>query len=228
MRFPAGGRVAALSLAGALALAACGEKEERVPGPSPAGVRALVAAGLAAAGSDTAPSGVGFRLAGTELRIRVSTRNPDGPLLPLASSFGGVRARIEPFCPKPALLRCRPALRAWGSAPSSTAEARAVAGLRRLAERTYDARPLVRRGRSETRLVTANGELLGAVRPMDGGLALSFGGLAPTRRAPAVAARRLVVEADAEALAALRPDLPAAARRVLIGVRRLTIAISGA
>jgi hypothetical protein len=226
VRLRARGRVPALAATAALVLAACGEKEERVPGPSHADVRALVAAGLAAAGSDTAPSGVAFRLEGTALHIRATARGADGPLLRFAASLGGVRAQIEPFCPKPALLRCRPALRAWASTPSRAAEARSVAALRRLAERTYEQRPLVRRGPRVTRLVTANGELLGAVRPIRGGLALSFGGLTPPRRAGDVAPRRLVVEADAEALAALRPDLPPAARRALIGVRRITISIA--
>jgi hypothetical protein len=226
VRLHARGRVAALAVTAALVLAACGEKEERVPGPSHADVRALVAAGLAAAGSDTPPSGVAFRLEGTVLHIRASASRPGGPLLRLAASLPGARAQIEPFCPKPALLRCRPALHAWASAPSRAAEARSVAALRRLAERTYDERPLVRRGRRVTRLVTANGELLGAVRRTRGGITLSFGGLVPPRRTADVAPRRLVVEADAEALAALRPDLPPAARRALIGVRRITISIA--
>jgi hypothetical protein len=226
VRHRARGRVAALSLAGVLLLAACGEKEERVPGPSHAEVRALLAAGLAAAGSDTALSGVSFRLEGTVLRIRAIARRPSGPLLRLAASFPAVRAQIEPFCPKPALLRCRPALRAWASARFPAAEARSVAALRRLAERTYGDGPLVRRGRRVTRLVTANGELLGAVRRVQGGLALSFGGLTAPRRRPDVATRRLVVTADAEGLGAARPGLPPAARRALIGVRRLIISVA--
>jgi hypothetical protein len=219
-------RVAALSLAWALLFAACGEKEERVPGPSQAEVRALVAAGLTAAGSDTALSDVSFRLEGTLLRIRATARRPSGPLLRLAASFPGVRAQIKPFCPKPALLRCRPALRAWTSTRSPAAEARSVAALRRLAELTYGERPLVRRGRRLTRLVTANGELLGAVRRIRGGVALSFGGLSPPRRAGDIEQRRLIVEADAAALAALRPDLSPPARRALIGVRRLAISVA--
>ena len=226
MRLRARGRVAALAATAALLLAACGEKEERVPGPSHADVRALVAAGLAAAGSDTGPAGVSFRLEGTVLRVRATVRRPSGPLLPLAASSSGVRARIEPFCPKPALLRCRPALRAWASARSPAAEARSVAALRRLAERTYGDRPFVRRGRRMTRLVTANGELLGAVRRIQGGLTLSFGGPTPPRRAAEVAPRRLVVAADDEALAATRQELPPAARRALIGVRRLIISVA--
>jgi hypothetical protein len=80
----------------------------------------------------------------------------------------------------------------------------------------------LRRGRV-TRVVTANGELLAAARTVDGGLTLSFGGLAPPRRPADIVAGRLEVEADADALAAMRPDLPPAARRALAGVRRLTV-----
>jgi hypothetical protein len=74
-----------------------------------------------------------------------------------------------------------------------------------------------------TRIVTANGELLAAVRTDDANVSLSFGGLAPPRRPADVLAGRLEVEAAPEALAAMRRGLPPAARRALAGVRRLMV-----
>jgi hypothetical protein len=204
----------------ALAVAACGEKEERVGGPSRADVRALVAAGLAA-DSNAAPSAIAFRLDGPVLRIRATAFRHDAPLLRFAGAFRGVRARIKPFCPKPALLRCRPALSASASPLSRAGVARSVEMLRRLAQHTYGKRPLVRRRGGVTRLVTANGELLAAVRTTAGGVALSFGGVRPPRAVDRPAGGRLRVAAGPNGLAALRPLLPVAARRALAGVRRM-------
>lgn len=218
-------RAAALALALGLAatLGACGEKEERVPGPSRAEVRALVAAGLGAAGADAPPLDIAFNAKGPELRIRMAAPPAGGALAGLLAPFRGVRAEIGPFCPKPALLRCRPSLRAWASPRSGRALDASVAALRRLAAQTYDEPPLVSRRGRVTRVVTPNGELLAAARRADGALTLSFGGLAPPRRPADIAAGRLEVAADAEALAAMRADLPPAARRALAGVRRLIV-----
>jgi hypothetical protein len=210
-------------LASAATLTACGEKQERVQGPSRAEVRALVAAGLAAVGSDAAPSAIASSESGPVLRIRVAAPPAGSPLLRLLASFRDVRADIEPFCPKPALLRCRPALRAWASPRSRQAVERSVAALRRLAARTYDQPPIVRRRGRVTRIVTANGELLAAVRTAGATVMLSFGGLAPPRRPADTAAGGLEIQADAAALAALHQDLPPAARRALAGVRRLVV-----
>jgi hypothetical protein len=215
------GRAVALAVTAVLAVAACGEKQEHVGGPSRADVRALVAAGLAAAESNAVPSAISFRLDGTVLRIRAMAARPGAPLLRLAASFRAVRARIEPFCPKPAVLRCRPALRAWAWPLSRAGVAPSVATLRRLARRTYGERPLVRRRGGLTRLVTANGELLAAVRASAGGVALSFGGVRPPRGADRRAGGRLRIAAGGDGLAALRPLLPVAARRALAGVRRM-------
>lgn len=204
-------------------LTACGEKDERTPGTSRAEVRALVAAGLAAVGSHAAPSAIAFSAEGPVLRVRVAAPPPGGALAGLLASFRGVHADIEQFCPKPAVLRCRPSLQAWASPPSRRAVERSVTGLRRLAAQIYGKPPLVRRRGRVTRIVTANGELLAATRTDDAAVRLSFGGLAPPRRPAAVVAGRLEVEAGVEALAAMRRDLPPAARRALAGVRRLIV-----
>jgi hypothetical protein len=217
----------AVAWAAAIALAAgavgCGEKEERVPGTSRAEVSALVAAGLAAVGSNAAPPAFAFRADGTVLRIRLAAPPEGSALLDLAESFRGVRADIQPFCPKPALLRCRPALRAWASPGSRQAVERSVSTLRRLAARTYDARTIVRRRREVTRIVTANGEQLAAVRRTGAAVTLSFGGLDPPRRPAHTPEGRLDIAADAGALAAMRQALPPAALRALAGVRRLVV-----
>jgi hypothetical protein len=147
----------------------------------------------------------------------------DSALAGLLPRFRGVRAEIRPFCPKPALLRCRPSLRAWASPRSPRALEASVTALRRLAAQTYgEPARAVRRG-PVTRVITANGELLAAARTVDGAVALSFGGLAPPRHPADVVPGRLEVEAGAEALAAMRPDLPPAARRALAGVERLAV-----
>jgi hypothetical protein len=214
---------AAAALAAAATLLACGEKEERLQGTSRAEVRALVAAGLTAVGSDAAPSAIAFNANGRVLRIRIAAPADGSPLLRLIGSFRSVHADIEPFCPKPALLRCRPALRAWASPRSRTAAARSAGALRRLAAQTYAQRPLVRHHNRVTRIVTANGELLGAVRTAGPTVMLSFGGLDPPHGRPNVAAGGLEIEVGARALAAMRPDLPPPARRALAGVRRLVV-----
>jgi hypothetical protein len=93
----------------------------------------------------------------------------------------------------------------------------------RLATRTYDARPLVRADRRRARIVTANGELLGAVHVAGRRLWLSFGGPRPPA-APATAPRgRLVVRADGAAVAAIRGSVGANARAALAGVRRIRL-----
>jgi hypothetical protein len=215
--------LAAVAIAPALGLMACGEKEERVPGTSRAEVSALVAAGLGAVGSNAAPPAFAFRADGALLRIRLAAPPEGGALLDLAESFRSVRADIQPFCPKPALLRCRPSLRAWASPRSRHAVERSVSALRRLAARTYDARSLVKRDRHVTRIVTANGELLAAVRASGAIVRLSFGGLDPPRAQAGAPMDGLEAEADADALAAMRQALPPAARRALAGVRRLVV-----
>jgi hypothetical protein len=212
-----------LALGSATTLTACGEKEERTPGTSRAEVRALMAAGLAAVGSDGAPAAIAFSADGPVLRVRIAALPSGGPLVGLLASFRGVHAEIEQFCPKPALLRCRPSLRAWASPPSRHAVESSVTALRRLAAQIYGRPPLVRRRGRVTRIVTPNGELLAAVRTGDTAMRLSFGGLAPPRRPADILAGRLEVEAGPEALAAIRRDLPPAARRALAGVRRLII-----
>ncbi len=204
-------------------LTSCGGKDERASGTSRAEIHALVAAGLGAVGSDVAPSAIAFSAEGRVLRVRVAAAPSGGALAGLLASFRGIHAEIEPFCPKPALLRCRPSLRAWASPPSRRAIEASVTGLRRLAAQIYGKSPLVRRRGRVTRIVTANGELLAAVRTDDANVSLSFGGLAPPRRPADVLAGRLEVEAAPEALAAMRRDLPPAARRALAGVRRLIV-----
>lgn len=207
----------------AAAVTACGEKEERVASTSRAEIRALVAAGLAAVDSNATPSAIAFRADGPVLRIKVAAAPDRSPILGVLASFRGVYAQIEQFCPKPALLRCRPSLRAWASPRSRHAVEQSVAALRRLAARTYGEPPLVRRRGPVTRIVTANGELLGAVRTAGATVMLSFGGLDPPRRPADIAAGRLELEAPAEALAAMRRELQPAARRALAGVRRLVV-----
>jgi hypothetical protein len=214
---------AAVTLAFAPGLTACGEKKERVPGPSRVDVRALVTAGLAAVGSDAAPPAIAFSAKGPVLRVRVAAPPAGISLLGLLASFRRVRAEIEPFCPKPALLRCRPSLRAWASPRSHNAVESTVAALRGLAARTYDEPPLVRRRGRVTSIVTANGELLAAVRTAGGTVMLSFGGLDPPRHPADTVAGGLELDAGAEALSAIRRDLPPAARRALAGVRRLVV-----
>lgn len=211
------------ALASAATLTACGEKEERVPGTSRAEVRALVAAGLAAVGSDSAPPPTRFSADGSVLRIRLAAPPDRGVLLGLLPLFRGVHAEIEQFCPKPALLRCRPSLRAWASPASRQAVERTATALHLLAARTYDEPPIVRRRGAVTRIVTANGELLAAVRTRGASAMLSFGGLDPPTRPANTAAGQLEIEAGAEALATMRRDLPPAARRALVGVRRLVV-----
>ena len=216
-------RAAGLALLLAAALSGCGEKQEHVPGPSRAEVAALLTAGLGAVGSDTTPTG--FRLsAGAALRIRLASPPEGAPLDSLLAPFDGVAARLEQFCPKPALLSCAPALRAWASPSSPAARQSAVASLRRLAARTYDSRLLVRRRGALTSIVTPNGELLAAVRTLNGQLTMSFGGLvAPRGALPHLPAGALRVQAGAEALEAMRRDLPPRAGRALAGVERLTV-----
>jgi hypothetical protein len=214
---------AAVTLALAAGLTACGEKKERVPGPARSDVRRLVTAGLAAVASDAALPAIAFSAEGPVLRVRVAAPPAGSMLLGLLASFRRVRAEIEPFCPKPALLRCRPSLRAWASPRSHNAVESTVAALRGLAARTYDEPPLVRRRGRVTSIVTANGELLAAVWTRGATMMLSFGGIDPPRRPADSAAGRLEVEVGAEAVAAIRPGLAPAARLALAGVRRVVV-----
>jgi hypothetical protein len=218
-------RAAALALALAAATPACGEKEERVVGPSRAELRALATEALAAVGADTAASAVRFRTAGPTLRIRLVSPVARGPVGRLLGSFDGARAEIEQFCPKPALLRCRPAFRAWAAPGSRAALQRSAAALRRLAARTYDAPPLLRRHRRTARVVTAEGELLAAVGRAGPEVTMSFGGPDAPRRATGLPAGRLEVEAGTEALAVISRDLSPSAQRALAGVRRLVVSL---
>ncbi len=207
----------------AATLTACGEKEKRVSGPSRAEVGALVASGLRAVGSDAPPSGIRFA-GGQVLRIRLSSPVAGGPLGALLALFDRVKGRIEQFCPKPALLRCRPSFLAWASPRSRRAVTSSVTALVRLAARTYDGQLLVRRAGPLTQIVTANGELLAAARAVDAGMALSFGGPDASRRPLELPeAGRLELEADQAALGAMQPALPPSARLALAGVRRLSV-----
>jgi hypothetical protein len=216
-------RAAGLALLLAAALSGCGEKEEHVPGPSRAEVAALVTAGLRAAGPGATPTALRFRAGAGALRIRLASP-PEGALDSLLAPFDRVGARLEQFCPKPALLRCAPAVRAWASPPSRAAFESSVVDLRRLAARTYDGRLLVRRRGALTSIVTPNGELLAAVRRLDGQVTMSFGGLAAPRRSLArLPAGVLRLQAGEEALEAVRRDLPPRAGRALAGVDRLTV-----
>jgi hypothetical protein len=217
-------RTALVALAPVAALTACGEKEETVSGPSRAEIAALLGSGLRAVGSDPAAAGIRFSADGQVLRIRLASAPAGGPLHPLLASLDRVSASIDQFCPKPALLRCRPSFRAWASPRSGQAVRTSLAALRRLAAQTYDGRLLVRRRGLVTRIITANGELLAAVRTMDAGVTFSFGGLDPPRRPPRhPAAGGLELEADAAALETMLPALPPPARRALAGVRRLNV-----
>ena len=217
-------RAALLALALAATLTACGDKEERVSGPSRAEITALVGAGLRAMGSDPAAAGIRFSAGGRLLRIRLASAPAGGPLRPLLASFDRVSAGVEQFCPKPALLRCRPSFRAWGSPASRQAARTSVTALRRLAARTYDGRLLVRRRGALTSIVTPNGEVVAAVRTLDGRVTMSFGGLAAPRGSLALPpAGALRLHAGAEALEAVRRDLPPRAGRALAGVERLTV-----
>jgi hypothetical protein len=204
--------------------AGCGEKEEHVPGPSRAEVAALVTAGLRTAGSDSTPDAIRFRAGAGALRITLPSPLGGGPLDPLLAPFDRVGVRLEQFCPKPALLSCAPAVRAWASPSSRAAFESSVAALRRLAARIYDGRVLVRRGGALTSIVTPNGDLLAAVRALDGQLTMSLGGLAAPRGSlPLPPAGELRLQAGEEALQAMRRDLPPRADRALAGVERLTV-----
>jgi len=218
-------RAAALALALAATTPACGEKEERVVGPSAGEVRALVAEGLRAMGADAPRSALRFRAAGPTLRIGLASPVSGGAVGRLLGSFEGAHAEIEQFCPKPAVLRCRPAFRAWAAPRSSAAVQRSAAALRRLAARTYDAPPLLRRQERTTRVVTANGELLAAVGRAGREVTLSVGGLDAPRRPADPPTGRLEIQADPEALAAIRRDLSPPAQRALAGVRRLVVSL---
>lgn len=216
--------LAALFVVTPSALTGCGEKEERVTGPSRAELGALVSAGLRAAGTADGPPRFRYSWAGQVLRIRMASPVAGGPLDSLLASFAGVRGRIEQFCPKPALLRCRPAFRGLGEPRTRHAEQRSVAALRRLTAQSYEGRILVRRRGPATSLVTPHGEVLAMVRPVDAGVAFSFAGLESPRRSqlsPSVG--RLELAAGPSALAALQPGLSPQARRALAGVRRLIV-----
>jgi hypothetical protein len=215
-------RVAALALAAVAAAPACGEKEEHAVGPSRAEVQAVVADALAAVGANAPTAALRFRAAGRELRVRLAAP-PGGAVGRLLTRFDGARAEIAQFCPKPALLRCRPALRAWAVPHTRASARRAAVGLLRAAARTYAARPLLRRRGSSARVVTANGELLAEVARAGPELTLSFGGLDAPRRRARPRAGGLELEAGPEALAALRPELSPPARRALAGVTRLLV-----
>ena len=218
-------RAAALMLALLAGVsAACGEKEEQVPGPSRAEVAALVTTGLRAVGSDSTPSAFRYRGRDGALRIRLASPPEGAPVGSLLAPFDRVHARLEQFCPKPALLNCRPALRAWASPASRPAFESSVVALRRLAARTYDGRLLVRRRGPVTSIVTPNGELLAAARRLDGQVAMSFGGLAAPRSSraqPRVGVLRL--QAGEAAVEAARRNLEPRAGRALAGVERLTV-----
>ena len=218
-------RAATLAAVLAAATSACGDQEERAPGPSRAEIHALVAEGLGALGLRAPRSVPRFRLAGPTLRIQLAPPAVRGALGGLLESFDGARVEVEQFCPKPALLRCRLAFRAWAVPRSSAAVQRAAVALRRLAAQTYDARPLIRRGRRTARVITANGELLAAVGSAGQEVTLSFGGLDPPRRPGKPAASRLEVGAGPETLTVMRRDLSPPARRALTGVRRLVVSL---
>jgi hypothetical protein len=217
-------RGAALALLLAAAFGGCGEKEERAPGPSREELTALVTAGQRAMGSEAGVAGIRFGFDGQRLRIRLASAMRGGPLKPLLGSVDWMGVRIERFCPKPALLRCRPSLRARAAPPSRAAQRSAVAPLRRLAAQNYDGRLLIRHRGQLTRIVTPNGELLAAARDVHGQVTVSVGGLAASRGSLAPApAGALRLQAGEEALEALRRDLPPRAGRALAGVERLTV-----
>lgn len=216
---------AALALALAAAPAACGDTGKRVAGPSGDEIRALVADGSAALGVETSRSALRFQRSGRTLRVWLAAREVGRGVGRMLAWLDGTRAQIERFCPKPALLRCRPAFVAWAVPNSSASVRRAANALRRLAARTYDARPLLRRHGSTTQVVTANGELLAAVGSAGREMTLSFGGLAAPDRPAHPPVGRVEVQAGAEALAAIRPSLSPTAQRALAGVRRLVVSV---
>lgn len=193
---------------------------------APEAGRALVTAGLAAVGAEAETIDVTAERRGALLRLRVSELPDQEGLLSVLPLFELIHARIEPFCPSPGILRCKPALRASGTPRSEHAARRVAAALRRLAARTYGVTPLVRRRGDTTNVVTANGELLAAVRVRGEAVLLSFGGLSPPRHPVPAQRGRLVLHAGPAALAAMRGSLSGAALRALSGARRLS-AMSG-
>lgn len=212
----------ALALLGAVAPLACGEKEERVPAASGAEVRSLLAAGVRAVGAeDSVPRLITFNGYGPELRVRTAPLPGAKGLLHALPLFRAVSAEIVPFCPKPAILRCRPALRASGVLRDRRLFPRVVDELQSLARRTYEQRPLRRRRRAgQVDIVTANGELLAAARLRGSTVCLSFGGPDPPARAATTPDGRLTVAAGREALAAAGLSLRGPALGTLAGVRR--------
>lgn len=218
---------AAVTLFTAVALTGCGEKDDRIVGVSGAEARALVGAGARAVAADVAAlRPVTVTADGPVLRIRVAApAAAPRSLLGTLRHFSAVEAHIVPFCPKPAILGCKPALQATGQLRRKRSFERLVDALRSLAERTYEQRPVVRRPRpGQIRIATANGELLAAAVADGRTVRLSFGGpSAPPRRAPAAHADRLVLDAAADALAAMRRSLGPQARAAIAGVRRLEI-----
>lgn len=226
MRLPA----AAMALFAAVVLVGCGEKEERVPARSPGDVQALVHAGLRAVGS-TIPGSAPLTSSsdGPALSIRLGEPPPAHGLLRALSQFSRMQAQVVPFCPKPAILGCKPGLQASGTLRTRASAKRVVGALRDLARARYDQHPLLRRTRTERRSVTAvdivtpNGELLGALRADGDAVRLSFGGPPPpTQVAPSPPAE-LHIQAGLGAIAAMRASLPPRAARVLAGVRRLDL-----
>jgi hypothetical protein len=221
---------AAPALLAAVVLVGCGEKEERVPARSPGEAQALVDAGLRAVGSTTLGSAaVTFSGNGPALTLRLGEPPPADGLLRALGHFSRVDAHIVPFCPKPAILGCKPGLQASGKLRPRASADRVVRALRDLARASYDQRPLLRRARTERRsvtavdIVTANGELLGALRADGHGVRLSFGGPDPPARLAPSPPGALHVEAGFAAIAAMRASLPRRAATALAGVRRLDV-----
>ena len=220
------GRAVRAALVAAAALTSCGEKQEQVPAVSAAEVRALVAAGVGAAGGSVAvPRLITSRSHGPTLRIGTTAPSARDGLLAAVPLFRFVSAELSAFCPKPAVLRCRPALQASGSLLRHGSVGRVVRAVHLLVRAKYDARPLVRRrGRNAFDIVTRNGELLGAVRAHGQTVRLSLGGPPPPPRGGAPSGiRGIVVEAGPEALAAMRRSLSPKARSALAGIRRLLV-----
>jgi hypothetical protein len=212
-------RQAALALLMAVAAVGCGDDDK----PTPVDARALTAAGLAAVGADGAHVDFEAERRGTLLTLRASKAPRGEGLLTVLPMFERVHAPIKPFCPPPGILRCRPALRASATVRDARAPEGLTAALRKLVARTYAQQPLVRRHGRETRIVTANGELLAAVRTQGRVVLMSFGGAAPPLRPTRSGAGRLVVEAGPDTLALLRASLPRRASEALQGVRRLVV-----